>query len=148
MTPSTVTITVTDANDAPTFDDGTVIRSFPENTPAGQPIGEPVAADDPEDDTLTYSLDGTDKDFFQIVSTTGQIQTKSGMTYDHEGSKSSYSVTVKADDNKGGTATKPVTINLTDVNEPPQFPSTETGARSIAENTAADHDIGTPGHGK
>ena len=36
------------------------------------------------------------------------------MTYDHE-SKSSYSVTVKADDNNGGTATIDVTITIADV---------------------------------
>ena len=39
------------------------------------------------------------------------------MTYDHE-TKSSYSVTVKADDNNGGTATIDLTITVTDVDEP------------------------------
>ena len=128
-----VTITVTDANDPPAFAAGTVTRSIPENTPAGQPIGDPVAADDTDtSDSLTYTLEGTDKDSFHIVPGTGQIQTKSGMTYDYEGTKSSYSVTVKADDNNGGTATKQVTITVTDVNEPPVV----TGSDSVnyAEN--------------
>ena len=63
-----------------------------------------------------YTLEGTDAGFFTIVGTTGQIQTKAAQTYDFE-AKPSYSVTVKADDNNGGTATKAVTITLTNVEE-------------------------------
>ena len=37
-----------------------------------------------------------------------------------------------------------MTINVTNVNEPPEFPSTETGDRSVAENTPASQNIGTP----
>ena len=40
--------------------------------------------------------------------------------------------------------TMAVTITVTNVNEPPEFPSTETGARSVAENTPASRDIGLP----
>ena len=64
------------------------------------------------------------------------------MTYDHE-VKSSYSVTVKADDNNGGTATIDVTITVADVNEPPEF-SVETASRTIAENTTTGVAIGAP----
>jgi hypothetical protein len=37
-----------------------------------------------------------------------------------------------------------VTIGVTDVNEAPAFASDETGARSIAENAAADTPVGDP----
>ena len=57
-------------------------------------------------DTLEYSLEGTDAASFDIDSTSGQIQTKSGVTYDHE-AKDSYSVTVKADDGNGSSDTVP-----------------------------------------
>ena len=138
-----VTITVTDANDAPTFAAGTLTFSVPENSPADTDIGSPVTATDTDTGArLTYTLEGTDKDSFKIVTGTGQIQTKAGVTYNYE-AKSSYSVTVKADDSNGGTATKPVTINLTNVNEPPAFGS-NTATRSIAENTAANTNIGPP----
>ena len=40
------------------------------------------------------------------------------MTYDHE-ARSSYSVTVKADDGNGGSDTIMVTITVTDVDESP-----------------------------
>ena len=54
-----------------------------------------------------------------------------------------YLVTVEASDGsvKG---TLDVTVTVTNVNEPPEFPSTETGARSVAENTAAGVNIGLP----
>ena len=65
----TVTITVTDANEPPEFpstEDGT--RSFLENTAAGENVGLPVEAADPDTgNMLTYTLEGTDKDSFEIV---------------------------------------------------------------------------------
>ena len=138
-----VTITVADVNEPPEFDWATATREVPENTEAGENIGAPVTANDPDTgDTLTYTLEGADLDSFGIDSASGQIQTKSGVTYDHE-IKSSYSVTVKADDNNGGTATIDVTITVADVNEPPKF-SVETASRTIAENTTTGVAIGAP----
>ena len=138
-----VTITVTDVNEPPEFDSATATREVPENTEAGENIGAPVTANDPDTgDTQTYTLEGADLDSFDIDSASGQIQTKSGVTYDHE-SKSSYSVTVKADDNNGGTATIDVTITVADVNEPPEFDSA-TATHEVPENTEAGENIGDP----
>ena len=138
-----VTITVADVNEPPEFDSATATRGVPENTEAGENIGAPVTATDPDTgDTLTYTLEGADLDSFDIDSASGQIQTKPGVTYDHE-SKSSYSVTVKADDNNGGTATIDVTITVADVNEPPEFDSA-TATREVPENTEAGENIGAP----
>ena len=128
--PTASTQAVQAANRPPEFDSATATREVPENTEAGENIGAPVTANDPDTgDTPAYTLEGADLDSFDIDSASGQIQTKSGVTYDHE-VKSSYSVTVKADDNNGGTATIDVTITVTDVNEPP-----ESTASRIAENT-------------
>ena len=137
-----VTIIVTDVDEPPEFDSATATREVPENTEAGENIGDPVTANDPDNDTLTYTLGGSDVSSFDIDSASGQIQTKSGVTYDHE-SKSSYSVTVKADDNNGGTATIDVTITVTDVDEPPEFDSA-TATREVPENTEAGVAIGAP----
>ena len=138
-----VTITVADVNEPPEFDSATAAREVPENTEAGVAIGAPVTANDPDTGNIqTYTLEGADADSFDIDSVSGQIQTKSGVTYDHE-SKSSYSVTVKADDNNGGTATIDVTITVADVNEPPEFDSA-TAAREVPENTEAGENIGAP----
>ena len=138
-----VTITVADVNEPPEFDSATATREVPENTEAGENIGAPVTAADPDTgDTPAYTLEGADLDSFDIDSASGQIQTKSGVTYDHE-TKSSYSVTVKADDNNGGTATIDVTITVADVDEPPEFDSA-TAAREVPENTEAGENIGAP----
>ena len=130
-------------NRPPEFDATTTTREVPENAGAGDDIGTPVTATDPDTgDTLNYSLEGTDSASFQIVSASGQLQTKTGVTYDHE-AKSSYSVTVKADDGNGDTDTIDVTITVTNVNEPPAF-SAETDTRTIDENTAAGESMGSP----
>ena len=131
------------ANRPPEFDSATATREVPENTEAGENIGAPVTAADPDTgDTPAYTLEGADLDSFDIDSASGQIQTKSGVTYDHE-IKSSYSVTVKADDNNGGTATIDVTITVADVDEPPEFDSA-TATREVPENTEAGGNIGVP----
>ena len=106
---------------APVFDPAAPTRTLPENTPAGQNVGDPVTATDADNDTLTYTLNGTDASSFNIASTSGQIQTKSSVTYDHE-AKSSYSVTVTASDGTN-TATATVTITVTDEDEPPAAPA-------------------------
>ena len=113
-----ITVSLSKSNAAPDFGADSTTREVAENSPAGTNVGDPVTATDTDTDTLTYSLEGTDAASFQIVSTSGQIQTRSGVTYDYE-TKSSYSVTVKADDGLGGTDTIAVAIDLTDVNEPP-----------------------------
>ena len=110
-------------NNPPVFNPTAVTREFAENTAAGQNVGDPVTATDADtSDTLTYTLGGTDADSFGIVSTSGQIQTKADVTYDHE-AKASYSVTVTASDGTA-TADATVTISVSDVNEPPLAPET------------------------
>ena len=136
-----VTIAVTDENEPPAFDSTSTTRSVAENTTAGQAIGAPVAATDPDSgETLTYRLEGTDAVAFDIVPTSGQLRTQGAL--DHE-AKAGYSVMVVAEDSEGASATIEVTIAVTDENEPPAFDSTST-TRSVAENAAAGHDIGAP----
>ena len=90
-----------------------------ENSASGTNVGAAVTATDPDTgDTLTYSLSGTDAASFEIGSSTGQITTKTGVTYDYE-TKKSYSVTVGVSDGNGGTDSIAVTVSLTDVNETP-----------------------------
>ena len=118
--------TNTAGNTAPTFSSSTATRSVAENSPAGTDVGAAVTATDGDNDPLAYSLDGSDAASFTIVATSGQIRTRSGVTYDYE-TKSSYMVIVKANDNNGGTDTVTVTIELTnDVNEPPLAPAAPT----------------------
>ncbi len=111
-------------NRDPSFSSMTATRSVPENSAAGTDVGAEVSATDHDNDTLHYWLTGTDASSFDIVSTSGQIRTRSGTTYNYE-SKSSYTVTVNVRDNKdeagdADTVTDDditVTINLSNVDE-------------------------------
>ena len=107
-------------SNTPSFSDATYTRDVAENATAGENVGAPVTATGGTG-TLTYTLGGTDAASFDIVSASGQIRTKEGVTYDHE-AKSSYSVTVTATDTGSNTAGATVTITVTDVNEPPLPP--------------------------
>ena len=121
-TPVTNAVSTTGSNTAPTFPSLTASRSVAENSPANTDVGAAVTATDGDNDTLTYTLEGIDEASFTIVSTSGQIRTRSGVAYDYE-TTPSYAVIVKADDGNGGTDTVTVTITLTDVDEPPRRPT-------------------------
>ena len=127
-------------NYVPAFIASTTTRSVAENTAAGVNIGDPVAAIDANNDTLTYSLSGTDATSFDIESSTGQLKTKAALNYE---TKRVYRVTVTAND--GAVAdTISVTINVTDVNDAPVFTDGSTTTRAIVEGTSADRNIGLP----
>ncbi len=112
---ATFTATATTTNAAPTFTDGTsTTRSVAENTATGANIGSAVVATDADNDTLAYTLAGTDASSFSIVSSSGQLQTQAALDYE---TKSSYSITVSVSDGNGGSDSITVTINVTDVTE-------------------------------
>ena len=108
-------------NTDPQFDSSvTGDRAVDENTPAGMDIGEPVAATDADSDPLTYTLDDEGAEFFDVVATTGQLQTKAALDYeDLDAGNTFYYVRVIATDTAGGTAeTAQITINVNNVEEP------------------------------
>ena len=74
-----------------------------------------VAATDADNDTLTYTLSGTDAASFSINSSTGQLQTKAALDYE---TKRTYTVTVTVSDGSL-TDTITVTINVTDIDDTP-----------------------------
>ncbi len=118
--PVTFTVTVTVPGDA---DDFTLTREIAENSPADTTVGLPVAATDPDGDPLTYRLSGSNA--FVIDSATGQIKVATGQTLNYK-AKSSYAATVTVTDGYGGGLIIPVTIDLTDVDEPPTKPNAPT----------------------
>ena len=101
-------------NSAPTFTEGaSTTRTIAENTAANVNIGTAIAATDADNDTLTYTLGGTNAASFSIVSTSGQLKTSAVLDYE---TKRTYTVTVTVSDGSL-TDTITVTINVTDVNE-------------------------------
>ena len=150
LTPHTYTATVTrQPNAPPVFDEGmTTTRGVDENTATGENIGDPVRADDDDNDTLTYSLDAAGAESFDIDASSGQLQTKSALDYED---KSSHTVTVSVSDSKdsNGAAdevtddTITVTLLVANLNEDPEFLSAP-DSLTIREDTPVGGDIGAP----
>ena len=144
---ATVWITLTDVVETPPLawtDGSSATRSVAENTDPGTDIGSPVSATGGTT-PRTYSLGGTDGSSFDIVSTTGQLQTKATLDYE---TKNSYTVQVSVTDSSTTplTASIAVTINVTNVDENQPLGWTDGGSatRSVAENTPPGRNIGRP----
>ena len=92
-------------NTAPIFTDSVnTIRTIAENTAANINIGSAVPATDADDDTLTYSLSGTDASSFSIDSTSGQLSTKTTLDYE---TKRVYTLIITVSD---GNLTDAITV--------------------------------------
>ena len=150
---------------APVFKPKPASRSVPENyadpDTYGTPVvtypdvGAPVTATDPNGDTMTYSLGGTDAGSFELDQMTGQISVKTATKLNRE-AKATYMVTVTATDPGDLSDSVDVTIKLTDedegpeieraplTNQAPTFPPSAATTREVAENTVAGADIGNP----
>ena len=126
-------------NNTPVFTDSNpTTRSIAENTASGQNIGTPVGATDADTgDTLTYTLGGTDADSFDIVSTSGQLQTDAALNYE---TKSSYTVTVTVTDDSGvsnASASITVNITITDVDEGTSITSVSNRTQQVQDAIVA-----------
>ncbi|MCY4325105.1 MAG: putative Ig domain-containing protein, partial [Betaproteobacteria bacterium] len=91
-------------------------------SPAGTPIGEPIAATDRDDDDerLVYSLQPASSRF-GIGAGDGQITLSAEMNFNYESGTRIHSVTVKVVDPYGGSTLAPVRISIADINELPQL---------------------------
>ena len=117
----------TTLTNAPVFADATATRTVAENSAAGTNVGNPIPeATDADGDPLTYSMEGMDTASFTFDASARQIKTRTGVLYNYEAAKNTYSVTVKADDGTGGTDTIAVTITLTDMLEKSAKPAKPT----------------------
>ena len=109
------------SNRPPAFATAAATREVAENTAAGMNVGDPVTATDPDNDTLTYGLGGTDSMYFTIDDM-GQIMTKAELDYEmprgqamSDTNTNAYMVTVTATDSSMATDTIDVTVMVTDV---------------------------------
>ncbi|KYO53223.1 hypothetical protein AUP44_26990, partial [Tistrella mobilis] len=120
----TVTITVTDVNEAPAqpvLSGATVAENA-----AGAVIGTVTGSDPDAGDTLTFSVDDSR---FEIVD--GTLKLKDGIALDHE-VEASVQLTITATDAAGLAASRSVTITVGDVNEAPTAPALD--GNSVVEN--------------
>ena len=129
-----VTVTITDVNEAPvitTTGTSHTAISVPEGTATSEVLAT-YTADDPEMGMLTWTLSGTDAGEFTFVG--GVLKFKSVPDFE-SGADNVYEVTVNVSDGSLSD-TQPVTITVTDVNEPPVIASGPT-TKNVAENTTS-----------
>ena len=147
---ASVTLTVTPVEDSPRFQDqdGNDItgeetsRNVDENTPAGHNIGDPIAATDPDGQSLTFGLGNSEGDLaFSIDDTTGQLLTKASLDFE---TKASYQVTVTATDTASNSSSVTVDISVNDRNETPSFDESSPVTLSVDENVALATNVGAP----
>ena len=126
-----ITVNILDANDsAPVFTSSAGFSAAENQKSIGT-----ITTTDPDNDTVTYSLSGTDASSISINSSSGLLAFNSAPDYE---TKSSYSVTVTASDGTNSTA-QTITVTITDVDDvAPVFTSNATF--SAAENQTS---IGT-----
>ena len=118
----TVAVNVTDVAEAPAFAEGSYAFSLAENADGGATrvgLGA-VSATDPENSTITYSIEAGDSGgLFAIDSETGALSYQ-GAGEDYESGATSYELTVRASDG-GLHSDVTVAVNVTDVAEAPAF---------------------------
>ena len=126
--------------------DETGQRNVPENSLHRTIIVKPVSATDPNMDRLTYSIDTTHDNKFEIDRYSGQLRVGSAANLDHE-TKDSYNLTVTATDPDTASASQFVTITIEDVNEAPIVSGTRTfnfredrGSWDVGSYSASDPD--------
>ena len=117
--------------------------SVPEDTVAGTDIGDPITAVDGDaNDKLAYSLDTASATVFTIVA--GNRPTTNQGRPRITRSENSYSVMVTARDPRGATATTTVTINVTDVDEPPGKPDAPKVTAKTGTHDVLNRGVGCP----
>ena len=109
-------------------------REVAENSPAGTAVGAPVTGTPYGNEALYYTLTGeaATSGLFVIDSATGQVSVAEGAALDYE-AKNSYTGKVKWTVN-GQAAETDLTINVTNVSEPPLDPVNPRGT-NIADTS-------------
>ena len=114
------------------------VRSVAENKAVGTVIGDPIAATDADNDVLLYSISnttGVDGDCFDIDPRSGQLKVAKKVNFEATTTACSgttprdpddtypnaYVFTVTATDPSSAGTTVHVRVNVTDVNETPEF---------------------------
>ena len=141
-----VTVSVTDVEEAPEFGQPSYAFDLAELADgSGTPVAlGAVSATDPQNDTVTYSIeDGNDDALFEIDESTGALTYK-GTGEDYESGTTSYPLTVRASDGTNTTDVT-VTVNVTDVDEAPRFgqPSYEFDLAEVADGSGTAVALGT-----
>lgn len=105
-------------------------NSIPENNQIGAVVGTLLAVDPDQGDTVTFSIQNTAVPF-----TVEGDQLKATEKFDFE-TKSTYAVPITATDSAGNIFAKVITIQVTDVNEPPTTATVTINGGAAVTNSA------------
>ncbi len=142
----TITVSVTDANDAPEIAGGTLAPfTIDENTTA---IGT-ISATDADKDSVSYTISsGADKALFTIDKTSGVLAFISAPDFENAqdaGKDNIYDLVVEASDGKGGVDLQTIAVTVADVNTPiissTDKASVPENSKSVLTVVAADDDL-------
>ncbi|MBB5207982.1 beta strand repeat-containing protein [Chiayiivirga flava] len=139
---ATITIEVTDQNDAPVFDQAAYAFTVAENSAAATAVGTLSATDPDAGQTLTYAIaSGNVGNTFAVDAASGAITVADPAALDFE-TTPTFDLTVSVTDS-GAPAlsdTATVTVTLTDAND---APVADDAAFTVAENAAIGTSVGT-----
>ena len=122
---ATVTVTVTDAAEAPSFGSSSYAFALPEHVDGStdRVLLGTVSATDPDRDTLRYELvGGNERGLFRLDPSSGELSYV-GPGEDYEGGDGPYELTVRASDGTHTVDTS-VTVTVSDAAEAPSFVET------------------------
>ena len=134
---TSLTVTVSNANDSPQFLGVPYSATVSENLPIATDVIK-IAAFDADSDSLSYSLSGTNSGHFQISSSSGLVESTQVLDYE---TVNYYSLTVSVSDGSVSISTS-LTISVSNTNDAP-YVTNLPGNVSVAENdvTAAVIDV-------
>ncbi|MEZ6139568.1 MAG: cadherin domain-containing protein [Zavarzinella sp.] len=144
-TDATMTINLTNVNEAPVFSQETYNFSVNENSANNTVVGS-VSATDPEGSGITYAITtGNSDGAFSINSSTGQIRVANGTLLNFE-ALTQRNLTVSATDATSLVGTASVVIVINNVNEAPTLQSATfihaDNSTTVGMLTATDPDVG------
>ena len=133
-----VTLTISDANEAPVFAQSHYLTSVAENDAAA--TVETVSASIDDGETITYSITAGGSGVFAIDENSGAITLKRALDFENE--PTAYTLTVNAYDGHYNTTAR-VTVNVLDVNDnAPVLTAPQTTASLVEQTAAAPIDTG------
>ena len=127
-----ISVTVTNVDEAPSFAAATVDLPINENTSGAVYQAQ---ASDPEGATLAYSASGADAALFTLDSTSGELSFNQSPNYEQaldSDANNVYELSIAATDG-ANSASQAITISVSNVNEAPAFASASV-ALDTAEN--------------
>ena len=139
-----ITVKIANENDDPVINDQTFTiaekQADGSDWPSGKTVGD-VKASDADGDALSFTVAPSEDVPFKFSNGTKTLVVSDGSRLDYE-TKTSWKFKVIVSDGQGGDASATITVNLTDVNEPPSPPVVKR-EYSVEENKAKGTVVGT-----